>query len=159
MPIFQLLMIAVFARRNRSLEDGWQNAGFTRRMATLLWANSYLLTNGTFGGRFVGSGITDKDLISVGLDRAQDSDVAQLNAQLAGWLNYWTTQYPRDTLEQAMLNLIVRLSKAKAGWVAGAATRSRSAARLRRRAEAGSSNTWTVKCKRVSPNVRVAYPF
>jgi hypothetical protein len=57
-------------------------------------------------------------LITGGLDRAEKSDVAQLHAQLASWLNYWTTRYPRDTLEQAMLNLIVRLSKAKAGWIA-----------------------------------------
>jgi hypothetical protein len=44
--------------------------------------------------------------------------VAQLHAQLACWLNYWGARYPKDTLEQAMLNLIVRLSKAKDGWIA-----------------------------------------
>jgi hypothetical protein len=118
MPIFQLLMIAIFVRRSRSLEAGWKNVGGTRRLATLVWASGFLLTNGDLGGGVGESGIKAHDLISGGLDRAEKSDVAQLHAQLACWLNYWTTRYPRDTLEQAMLNLIVRLSKAKAGWIA-----------------------------------------
>ncbi len=112
MPIFQLLLIAIFVRRNRSLEAGWQNAGGTRRLATLVWASGFLVAN---GDKF---GITAQDMMPVGLDQAQKTDVAQLNGQLASWLNYWTTRYPQDTLEQAMLNLLVRLSKAKDGWVA-----------------------------------------
>jgi hypothetical protein len=110
--------MAIFVRRNRSLEVGWQRAGGTRRLATLVWASGYLMTNGDLGGRIKESGITAQDMIPAGLDNAQKSDVAQLHAQLANWFNYWTMRYPSDTLEQAMLNLIVRLSKAKAGWIA-----------------------------------------
>lgn len=112
MPIFQLLLIAIFVRRNRSLEAGWQNASGTRRLATIVWASGFLVAN---GDKF---GITAQDLVPVGLDQAQKTHVAQLNAQLASWLNYWSTRYPQDTLQQAMLNLLVRLSKAKDGWIA-----------------------------------------
>ena len=34
-PIFQLLLMAVFVRRHRTCEAGWVKAGFTRRTATV----------------------------------------------------------------------------------------------------------------------------
>jgi hypothetical protein len=57
-------------------------------------------------------------MIPGGLDKAGRSDIARLHDQLGSWLDYWSARYPKDTLEQAMLNLIVRLLKAKDGWIA-----------------------------------------
>jgi hypothetical protein len=76
------------------------------------------MANGNLGGHFKESAITPQDMLPAGVDQAQENDVAWLHTQLACWMNYWSLRYPDDTLEQAMLNLIVRLSKAKAGWIA-----------------------------------------
>jgi len=106
--------MAIFVRRKRTCEVGWTRAGFTRRMATLVWASGFLLTNGSLGDRMSAAGITRDDLLPV---NATNEDVAKLHDQLADWFNYWSARYPQDNLEQAMLNLLVRLVKAKKGWV------------------------------------------
>lgn len=49
MPVFQLLMITIFVMLNRSLEDGWKNAGFIHRMAAVLWVVGHLPTNSILG--------------------------------------------------------------------------------------------------------------
>jgi hypothetical protein len=117
-PILQLLMMAVFVRKHRSCEAGWINAGFTRRAATTMWASAFLLRNGSADAKPGRAVITSQDMIPVGLEQAGQSDIARLHEQLGTWLDYWSARYPTDTLEQAMLNLLVRLWKAKDGWAA-----------------------------------------
>jgi hypothetical protein len=109
---FQIALIFLLVSRNRSCAAGWTNAGEWRRLATLNWASGYLLRNGDLGQKHK-IGITSTDMFPSGLDNA---DMKQHHAQLANWLNYWSVLHPTDTLAQAMLNLIVRMLKAKDGW-------------------------------------------
>jgi hypothetical protein len=117
-PIFQLLMMALLVRKSRSCKAGWVNAGFTRRATTKMWAAGFLFQNGSLGEKSGKPAITSQDLIPAGLEHATSNDTGRLYEQLGSWLDYWSNRYPNDTLEQAMVNLIVRLVKAKEGWIA-----------------------------------------
>ena len=116
-PIPQLLLIFLLVRKKRTCEAGWSNAGHVRRMATLIWASGFLLQNGSLGTTDKTAAITSEDIFPAGVDHLQQTDVERLNARLTAWLDYWSLLHPSDSLEQAMLNLIVRLWKAKAGWI------------------------------------------
>jgi hypothetical protein len=43
-PVFQLLMIAMFVRRKRTCEAAWVRAGFTRRVSIIRKRGQYLKT-------------------------------------------------------------------------------------------------------------------
>jgi hypothetical protein len=116
-PVAQLLMIFLFVRKNRTCRDGWTNAGFTRRAATLAWASGNLVGNGTLAEKQGLVGITSRDVFPQGVDAIDRSDVERFHGQLAEWLEYWSERHPSDTLQQAMLNLLGRLFKIKAAWV------------------------------------------
>jgi hypothetical protein len=116
-PYVQLLMMFLFVRKNRTCRDGWTNAGFTRRAATLVWAGGFLQQNGTLGVKDAPDAITVTDIFPSGMDALQNTDVARLHNQLAVWLDYWSVGHPTDTLQKAMLNLILRLVRMKRGWI------------------------------------------
>src|ERR1700674_633126 len=117
-PFPQLLLMFLFVRKKKSCEVAWIRAGFTRRMATLVWATGFLLQNGTLAAQQGHVGLTSADMFPEGMEKLDHAGVERLHGQIAAWLEYWSAKHPSDTLEQAMLNLWGRLFKIKKGWVA-----------------------------------------
>jgi hypothetical protein len=110
--VFQLILLRLFSRPKRRCDAGWVRAGFTRRGVVKMWALTFLM----FNGRNFHCPITDRDIFAIGTEKAANVDVQRVHEKLALWLDYWSACHPTDTLEQAMLNLLVRLVKAKDGW-------------------------------------------
>ena len=73
---------------------------------------------GTLGNPDSPHGITPQDIFPQGGDNIQREDVVYLQSKIEGWLEYWSQIHPNDTLEKTMLNLIVRLTRCKRGWIA-----------------------------------------
>jgi hypothetical protein len=115
-PIVQLAMISLFVRRKRTCEEGWTNAGFTRRAATLMWAVGYIQKNGDIATKYPTGVIMIDDLFPRGLDIATKEDVATVHGHVARWFEFWSTRKPDESIETAMIQLLARLSAAKAGW-------------------------------------------
>jgi hypothetical protein len=117
-PFVQIVMIALLVRRKSTLQKGWIEAGITRRATTAMWASGFLMENRSLGGRPGKQGIELYEMFPNGVQNATREDVAKLHDHLGCWLDFWSAKHPDDTLDQAMLNLIIRLLKAKDSWVA-----------------------------------------
>jgi len=116
-PWLQLGMMVLLIRKKRSCEVAWTNAGYTRRMTTLLWGCWFLMEYGTLGKPDMPHGITTDDIFPQGIDHIQREDVAQLQLKIEEWLNFWSSLHSKDTLEDTMIALIVRLVRCKRGWL------------------------------------------
>lgn len=118
MPVgafFQFVFMLLFVRRGQPCEKMWVKAGALRRSAVLLWCSSFLVQNKSALASDTVPGLSVYELFPSGI--TQDG-MKKLHGEIAGWLDYWSARYPSDNLEQVMMNLMVRITKAKAGWLA-----------------------------------------
>jgi hypothetical protein len=116
-PWLQLGMMVLLIRKKRSCEVAWTNAGYTRRLTTLLWGCWFLMEYGTLGKAELPHGITPDDIFPQGRTHIEREDVVQLQSKIEEWFNFWSSLHPKDTLEDTMLGLIIRLVRCKRGWL------------------------------------------
>lgn len=117
MSILQMIMMRFLANGRATCQKGWTEAGHGKRIKVQGWAMAFLLQNGDLGGIKDGAGITQYDVFPGGTVNAKQKDIARVQGLLGEWLTYHAERHPTETLNNAMLEAILRLILSKRGWM------------------------------------------